>query len=261
MNEEIIQDVPSAHPKLTPDQLEAIELDSGDHSSPSEGHCLLEVVSMFAGEVFTDQPKCVDPVLVMFGQRWNDLLPDKESRRQLKQYIPRLVGTNRGSALSEFRGRMTKDWLIRVHLPIWLDRSEVLSVYASHLRKLPPVLDEGSLASSISVLVAVSEGSACKATMYTSHMNRCTSDAARKAAYLAAWGIDSVNDYSHPARAAFFHAMARATIMVYTEAYERGLESGEDPEDAAERKIDELKLVTQAAAHELFDSLIKAKLP
>jgi hypothetical protein len=50
-------------PRLTEAELAAIALNSGGHSSPDEGHCLLEVVSMFAGEQFGDKPQCVDPVL------------------------------------------------------------------------------------------------------------------------------------------------------------------------------------------------------
>ena len=40
--------------------LENIVLSSGAHGSHEEGHCLLEVVSMFAGDDFGDSPACVD---------------------------------------------------------------------------------------------------------------------------------------------------------------------------------------------------------
>ena len=48
--------------------LDALTLSSGSHESPSEGHCLLEVVSMFAGEPFSDRPRCVCPVLAAFAR-------------------------------------------------------------------------------------------------------------------------------------------------------------------------------------------------
>lgn len=48
---------------LTEEEIATLKLDSGNHSSPEHGHCLLEVVSMFAGEDFGDSPRCVDPVL------------------------------------------------------------------------------------------------------------------------------------------------------------------------------------------------------
>ena len=51
--------------------LDSVVLAHGSHSSAEEGHCLLEVVSMFAGERFSDNPACVDPVLAAFGRSWN----------------------------------------------------------------------------------------------------------------------------------------------------------------------------------------------
>ena len=38
--------------------LDTITLDRGQHGSPDDGACLLEVVSMFADQPFTDHPKC-----------------------------------------------------------------------------------------------------------------------------------------------------------------------------------------------------------
>lgn len=80
--------------------LDTITLQSGNHSSPDSGHCLLEVVSMFAGESFGDHPACVDPVLAAFGRSWNDGLRNDAERNQLKQYIPLLPGTPPSSGLS-----------------------------------------------------------------------------------------------------------------------------------------------------------------
>lgn len=86
--------------------LEAIQdlpLNKGGHTGPTDGHCLIEVVSMFAGEPFGDEPACVCPALGDFGRSWNDGMRSDEERAQLKQYIPRLVGTNHGDKLTKKR--------------------------------------------------------------------------------------------------------------------------------------------------------------
>src|SRR5215469_9956343 len=112
------------------EDLEQIVLHHGNHGSPEQGHCLLEVVSMFAGETFGDAPQCVDPVLRSFGMAWNDGMRSDEERAQLKQYIVRLVGTNKSTELSQKRGRMAMDWLIRVHCAEWLALDSGLAHHA-----------------------------------------------------------------------------------------------------------------------------------
>jgi hypothetical protein len=112
---------------LTEDEIAALKLNAGAHSSPNSGHCLLEVVSMFAGEPFSDKPQCVDYVLAEFGRTWNDGMRNDEEREQLKQYIPLLPGTAQGEALSQKRAFMAVDWLIRVHTPMWLELSPALA--------------------------------------------------------------------------------------------------------------------------------------
>ncbi len=72
--------------------LETLVLDSRSHSSREKGVCLLEAVAWYAGEDHSDMPACVSPVLRRYGIRLNDRLPD-EHRQDLKQFIPRLVGT------------------------------------------------------------------------------------------------------------------------------------------------------------------------
>lgn len=69
----------------------------GRHASPDEGACVLELVSMLAGERFSDRPRCVDPVLAAFLRSFNDRLGYAE-RQRLVAYAPRLVGTRAGRA-------------------------------------------------------------------------------------------------------------------------------------------------------------------
>ena len=54
--------------------ISTITLSEGGHNGPSEGHCLLEAVSMFAGESFCDRPECVCPVLAAFGRSWRPFM-------------------------------------------------------------------------------------------------------------------------------------------------------------------------------------------
>ncbi len=132
-------------PCMTFEHIEEITLALGGHNSPAEGHCLLEVVSMFAGEDFDDNPACVDPVLARFGRGWNDSLPQDE-RQALKRYIPMLPGTNRGQALSDQRMWMCVDWLVRTYVPTWLELVPGLAEHAAPLRALAPITGERELA-------------------------------------------------------------------------------------------------------------------
>lgn len=138
--------------KLSLEDLAAIELHSGGHSSPESGHCLLEVVSMFAGEAFGDSPSCVDPVLKSFGIGWNDGMRSNAEREQLKQYVVRLVGTNKGPALSQKRGWMAMDWLIRVHCAAWLALTPGLAPHGEALKALPPITCEADLSRAMPAL-------------------------------------------------------------------------------------------------------------
>jgi hypothetical protein len=70
----------------------ALTLDRGTHDTAEEGACLLELVSLLAGEEFSDAPRCVSPVLANAGRAWNDSLGDEE-RQRLLGYADRLLGT------------------------------------------------------------------------------------------------------------------------------------------------------------------------
>jgi hypothetical protein len=163
----------------TEDQIAQLTLSSGAHSSPEQGHCLLEVVSMFAGEDFGDSPRCVDYVLAAFGRAWNDGMRDDQEREQLKRYIVMLPGTAQGEALSQRRGWMAADWLIRTNTPMWLDLSPKLAEHAAQLRALAPITDEQSLAAAMPALERAQAASAAARDAAWA--------AARDAAWAAAW--------------------------------------------------------------------------
>lgn len=67
-------------------------LSKGAHTSPTEGACVMELVSYLAGEEWSDSPACTHPVLAMMARRVNDRLPDSE-RHVLVPLIGRLFGT------------------------------------------------------------------------------------------------------------------------------------------------------------------------
>lgn len=68
-------------------------LSAGRHFSPAEGACVMEYVSVIAGEEFTDTPACTDFVLACAAWNVNDNLNDDE-RHLLIPFITRLIGTS-----------------------------------------------------------------------------------------------------------------------------------------------------------------------
>ena len=151
--------------------LDTVVLASGSHDSPDEGHCLLEVVSMFAGESFGDHPVCVCPVLAAFGRSWNDGMRSDDERAQLRQYIPSLIGTRSTKQIENRRAMMAMDWMIRTYAAAWLDRNPGLRLHAAALRAHPEIVDTAGLISVLPIAVAAQTDAA----------------AARAAARDAAW--------------------------------------------------------------------------
>jgi hypothetical protein len=64
----------------------------GRHRDPREGRCLLELVSVLAGEPWTDHPRCVHPVLGSIARRVNDTCTDAGRDRLIPWALP-LIGT------------------------------------------------------------------------------------------------------------------------------------------------------------------------
>lgn len=74
-------------------------LSRGRHSGPEEGACLMEYVSVLAGEPFTDHPTCVEPLLIRLAWGVNDASPPAV-RASLVHLAPRLAGTRNESLLT-----------------------------------------------------------------------------------------------------------------------------------------------------------------
>lgn len=76
----------------TPDYLPM--LSRGAHRNPAEGACLMEYVSQLAGEGFSDQPRCTDPVLAAVARQVNDHTSDP-ARPRLAVLAPDLAAVHR----------------------------------------------------------------------------------------------------------------------------------------------------------------------
>ena len=124
--------------------LESLVLAKGAHRSPTEGACVMEAFAFVAGEPWSDHPECASRVLGAFLRSWNDTLPDDE-RQQLKQYVPRLVGSKGTAEQEDARAWLAMDWLVRSYTPTWLrfaastapQYAEGLAAHADRLAALP----------------------------------------------------------------------------------------------------------------------------
>src|SRR6266508_83216 len=119
-------------------QLDDYVLTKGQHLSPDDGVCLMELVALFAGLEHTDRPPCVSKILGSFGRDLNAQLDDVR-RQQLKPLIPRLLGTA-DDGLDQARGYLALDWLIRTYTPAWLDVAG-RHAEAGQLRASPRIVD------------------------------------------------------------------------------------------------------------------------
>ena len=113
--------------------LSSVRLAVGAHDSGDAEVCLLEEVSRYVQEPFSDHPRCVSEILGAYGRRFNDLL-DEENRQRLVPFIPRLVGT-RDDGKDEHRALILRDWLLHVAAPRWLERAG-LQAEADELRQI-----------------------------------------------------------------------------------------------------------------------------
>lgn len=69
---------------------DGVRLAHGGHADPSSGTCLMERVSVIAGERFTDRPRCTLPALAVLAQQVNDRVSD-DARQALLPLAPALA--------------------------------------------------------------------------------------------------------------------------------------------------------------------------
>jgi hypothetical protein len=100
--------------------LDKLHLLTGSHYPNDEQRmCVMEAVAFLAGEEWSDHPACASRIVGTFLRSWNDVLPD-DQRQELRQYIPRLVGSAGTPEQEGRRSWMALDWLVRVQAPAWL---------------------------------------------------------------------------------------------------------------------------------------------
>lgn len=143
---------PTIHPKL---DIDSLFLKAGGHESFEKGACVMEAVSMLAGEGWSDHPQCACPVISSFLRSWNDRLPDEE-RQELKQYIPLLIGSRASIEIERQRTWMMRDWVVRVATPIWLRRAGMDS-QATILADMAPILSNAEYTSVCPAIRAIRE--------------------------------------------------------------------------------------------------------
>ncbi|RKP56753.1 hypothetical protein [Pararobbsia silviterrae] len=257
--------------ELTLDDLATIDLHRGGHSGPDDGHCLLEVVAMFAGEPFSDNPQCVDPVLRSFGMAWNDGMRSDAERAQLKPYIMRLVGTRKSPELSQKRGWMAMDWLVRVHTAAWLALNPGLAHHADTLKALPPITCVAELKAAQTKLDEAKKDAAAAWAAAWAAARAVAWDAAWAAARAAAWAAaraaawDAAGDAAGAAAwaaagaAAWAAARAAAGDAAGAAAWDAAwAAAGAAAWAAAWAKLEPTVLALQTSAHELFSRMIDA---
>lgn len=78
-------------------------LSGGSHDDPSQGACVMEMVSFMSGDKWTDFPECTDYGIAIVAQNVNDKLTD-EDRHLIMSQFDRLFNTNtlHGEQLREF---------------------------------------------------------------------------------------------------------------------------------------------------------------
>jgi hypothetical protein len=269
--------------RILESDLADLHLDIGAHQNPQSGHCLMEVVSMFAGEPFSDSPACVDRVLAAFGRTWNDGLPQDE-RQALKQYIPQLVGTAQGEELSQRRGWMAADWLVRTCTPAWLELSPALAEHAAKLRALAPITGEQELASARPALDQAQQAAAAARDAAWAAARDAAFAAARDAAFAAAWAAAwdaawaaardaawaAARDAAWAAArdaardAAWDAARDAAWAAAWAAARDAARDTARDTAwdaawDAAAARLESTRAALQASAHELYARMIAAQ--
>jgi hypothetical protein len=82
-------------------------LASGSHDAEDGEACVMEYVSMLAGEEWSDRPECTHPLLAHEARTTNDLLRDAD-RARLVPLVGRLFGTTDDSPELRARLRLTQ---------------------------------------------------------------------------------------------------------------------------------------------------------
>jgi hypothetical protein len=86
-----------------------VRLGRGRHASPGQGVCVMELVSMLAGEPFSDHPRSVSQPIGELMRAYNDLLDD-DRRQDLYAYAATIVGTRSSPSVELVRVERMISW-------------------------------------------------------------------------------------------------------------------------------------------------------
>jgi hypothetical protein len=100
---------------------QTIKLSRGDHKSPEEGACVIELASMLAGESFSDRPASVCPVIGSLLRAYNDSVDD-DRRQELYGYAAKVVDSNRSAAVRRARADRLAAWTLQARERGWARR-------------------------------------------------------------------------------------------------------------------------------------------
>jgi hypothetical protein len=106
---------------------QTVKLSKGQHASPEDGACVMELASMLAGEAFSDHPVSVCPVIGAFLRAYNDWIDD-DRRQDLYRYAAKVVGSReddeiqraRADRMAAWSAQMRRRWWTRSLVPSWL---------------------------------------------------------------------------------------------------------------------------------------------
>jgi hypothetical protein len=95
---------------------QTVRLEPGNHVTPEEGMCVLELASVLAGEKFGAFPRSVCPVIGSFLRCYNDEVDDRH-RKDLIRCASVVVGTRATRRVERRRARACRRWVVQVARP------------------------------------------------------------------------------------------------------------------------------------------------
>lgn len=235
--------------------LDTLVLRSGAHTSPSVGVSLMEAVSAFAGEPWSNSPSCTSPVIAAYARSLNDWLPDDE-RQWLKAYIPRLVGTAEPD-LEQRRAFACADAAVRVFAPLAFAAAGLVEE-AAKLGALAPVDRESaeSARSAADSAEWAARSAASLSAWSDAELMRSAADSARSAARSVSSAAESARSTADSQESAQSAARSVESAQAAARSAARSLESAQAVARSAARTSAES--ATWSAAFELLDRLIAA---
>lgn len=94
-------------------------ISNGKHESREQGMCAAEMVAYLAGEMHSDHPACLCPVIGEFLRGINDAIPDDDMRSELlSPILLSLAGTRSTPEIERRRAYLCADWAVRVCAPM-----------------------------------------------------------------------------------------------------------------------------------------------